>query len=203
VNPKETVRRGYDAVSYRYRADDADADADQYAPWIARVRAEVPAGGSVLDLGCGCGVPVAGALAGDYDVLGVDLSGVQIERARGLVPDAAFIQADMTTLEHPDGSWDAVLALYSMIHVPVDDQPRLIDRIHHWLRPGGLFLATLGHRACEGTEERWLGADAPMWWSQADEATYRSWLTETGFTVREQRYVREGDTGHSLVVALA
>ena len=31
-----------------------------------------------------------------------------------------------------------------------------------------------------GTEDRWLGGPAAMWWSQADSATYRGWLEQAG-----------------------
>jgi cyclopropane fatty-acyl-phospholipid synthase-like methyltransferase len=41
----------------------------------------VSAGSAVLDLGGGCGVPVARRLAPRYAMTGVDLSPVQIERA--------------------------------------------------------------------------------------------------------------------------
>lgn len=60
--PKDIVRRGYDALSYRYRGDDEVPE--HYATWLAQLRQRVRAGGSVLDLGCGCGVPLARDLAG-------------------------------------------------------------------------------------------------------------------------------------------
>jgi SAM-dependent methyltransferase len=89
-DPREIVRRGYDVLSYHYRGDDAGEGG--YAPWLARLRRQVPAGGSVLDLGCGAGVPVARALAADgFTVTGVDLSEVQIRRARQLAPLARFL----------------------------------------------------------------------------------------------------------------
>jgi ubiquinone/menaquinone biosynthesis C-methylase UbiE len=53
----EVVRRGYDALSWRYRADDADAE--QYKRWIAALLDALDPGSQVVDLGCGCGVPVA------------------------------------------------------------------------------------------------------------------------------------------------
>ena len=55
-DPKDIVRRGYDLVSRAYRADDADDS--QYAAWLELVETRVAAGAPVLDLGCGCGVPV-------------------------------------------------------------------------------------------------------------------------------------------------
>jgi 2-polyprenyl-3-methyl-5-hydroxy-6-metoxy-1,4-benzoquinol methylase len=63
------VRSGYDALSYRYRADQAGEGG--YAGWLDLLRDRVPPGGSVLDLGCGAGVPVARALAaGGFAVTG-------------------------------------------------------------------------------------------------------------------------------------
>jgi SAM-dependent methyltransferase len=82
-DPREIVRRGYDALSYRYRADQAGEGG--YAGWLDLLRERLPARGAVLDLGCGAGVPVARALAaGGFTVTGVDLSDVQIRRARPL-----------------------------------------------------------------------------------------------------------------------
>ncbi|MGW0229993.1 class I SAM-dependent methyltransferase [Actinopolymorpha singaporensis] len=194
-DPKEVVRRGYDAISYAYRGDHGDDP--RYAQWISALTARVPGGGAVLDLGCGCGVPVSRTLSeAGYAVTGVDLSDVQIERARALVPGATFLRADASVVEFPPGSFDAIVSLYALIHIPVDEQPALLARIASWLRPGGWFLATTGHTAWTGSEENWLGA--PMWWSHADAATYRAWLLRAGLTVTREEFVPEGDGGHSL-----
>jgi len=196
-DPKETVRRGYDALSYRYRADDAVEG--HYAAWLAGLRQRVPAGGAVLDLGCGAGVPVARTLAADgYEVTGVDVSEVQIRRARRLVPRARFLRADATRVELPAESFDAVVCLYTLIHLPLDEQPPLLGRIANWLRPGGWLLATTGQRAWTGTEDGWLGGSATMWWSHADAATYRGWIGRSGMEVTAQGFVPEGDGGHAL-----
>jgi SAM-dependent methyltransferase len=185
MDPKDIVRRGYDALSYRYRGD-AEEPAP-YATWLAQLRERVPAGGAILDLGCGCGVPLARDLAGvGYAVTGVDLSAVQVERARQLVPSASFLHADAAQVGFPPSSFDAVLGLYALIHLPLDEQPSLLGRIGRWLRPGGWFLATTGHRAWTGTEDGWLGGEAPMWWSHADAATYRAWIEQAGLAVVAQ-----------------
>ena len=194
---RELVRLGYDALSYRYRSDDADDGG--YAPWLADLHARLPAGADVLDIGCGCGVPVARSLAtGGHRVTGVDLSGVQIERARRLVPSGIFIHADATRLDLPPAGFDAVVCLYALIHMPLAEQPRLIGRIADWLRPGGWLLATAGHEAWSGTDETWLGGSSTMWWSQADAATYRNWLAEAGLLVTAEEFVPEGTSGHTL-----
>jgi 2-polyprenyl-3-methyl-5-hydroxy-6-metoxy-1,4-benzoquinol methylase len=181
------------------RAESDDAGEDGYAPWLSDLKARLPANGCVLDVGCGCGVPVARSLtAAGHNVTGVDISEVQIERARRLVPRASFLQADATQLDFPHGSFDAVVCLYALIHMPLDEQPRLLHRIADWLRPSGWLLATTGQDAWTGAEDRWFQGPAAMWWSQADAATYRSWITEAGLEITAQEFVPEGDSGHAL-----
>jgi SAM-dependent methyltransferase len=156
VNEHDLVRRGYDALSPRYRADDAPDG--EYAPWLATLVERLPASATVLDLGCGNGVPVARFLTvAGHRVTGVDISDVQIARARRLVPDATFMRADATTLDPPPASFDGIVCLYALIHMPLADQPGVLDRIAGWLRPGGWLLATTGHTAWTGTEDDWLG----------------------------------------------
>ena len=194
---RELVRRGYDALSYHYRSDDAGEG--RYAPWLAALRERLPAGGSVLDLGCGCGVPVARSLAAaGYEVTGVDISEVQIERAQRLVPAGTFIRADASEVSFPPASFDAVVSLYALIHLPLDAQPGLLRRAADWLRPGGWLLTVTGQRAWTGTADNWLGGPAAMWWSHADAATYRAWLGDAGLEVTEQDFVPEGDGGQAL-----
>ncbi|MEN2418106.1 class I SAM-dependent methyltransferase [Streptomyces rimosus] len=195
--PKDLVRRGYDVVSYAYRADDAEDGA--YASWIAELLGRLPGGADVLDLGCGCGVPVARALSGaGHAVTGVDLSEVQVERARGLVPRGSFLRADALEIGFAAASFDAVVCLYVLIHLPLTEQPVLLSRIAGWLRPAGTLLVVAGHGAWTGTEEDWLGAGAAMWWSHPGKETYREWITAAGLFVEGEEFVPEGDGGHVL-----
>jgi hypothetical protein len=108
----------------------------------------------------------------------------------------------MTTVNFQPASLDAVLAFYSIIHVPVVEQPGLLQRITGWLKPGGLFLATLGFAAWTGTEENWLNGGATMYWSHADQHTYLDWLSGFGLQVQWTRFIPEGSGGHLLVMAV-
>lgn len=200
MDPKELVRRGYDRISRTYRADDAGDG--QYAPWLELLEKRIAPAADVLDLGCGCGVPVARRLSPRYTVTGVDLSPVQIERARALVPGATFVCADMTTLDFGAASFDAIMCFYALIHVPLVEQPALLQAIATWLRPGGVFLATVGHQSWTGVEKDWLGVKGgDMWWSHADADTYRRWLADAGLTVELETFVPEGAGGHAFFVA--
>lgn len=196
-DPVELVQRGYDSLSYLYRGDH-DSPAE-YDSWLTNLQRQLPANANVLDLGCGCGVPVAKTLTDNgHHVTGVDLSEVQINRARQLVPQATFVQADATQVAFPDRSFDAVVCLYALIHMPIDTQPHLIRRIANWLRPGGLFLATTGAQEWTGTEDDWLGGTTIMWWSHADADTYRTWITQAGLHIDSEHFIPEADGGHQL-----
>lgn len=199
-DPKAVVRAGYDRASYDYRPDAADVP---LPPLLEQLAGRLTPGAAVVDLGCGNGNPVTAWLADRFDVLGVDLSPVQIDRARRSVPRARFLCGDMTDLDLPVASVDAVVAVYSLIHVPLEEQIALLVSIRRWLRPGGLLLATVGADAWTGSEQDWLGSGATMWWSHADEANYLRWLDETGFAVEERRFVPESDGGHVFVLASA
>jgi ubiquinone/menaquinone biosynthesis C-methylase UbiE len=202
MDPKDIVRTGYDAVSIAYRSDD-DAD-DEYGEWLAEIAPGLAAGARVLDLGCGCGIPSDRWLVEHgFDVTGVDFSPVQIERARRLVPQATFVAADIASIEFSDCSFDAVIALYSIFHLPLDEQRTLIGSVRRWLGAGGQFLVILPAGEWTGTEENWLGAGATMWWSEERPEVYDGWLTDAGFDIRWRRFVPEGDAGHDLVLAVA
>ncbi len=160
----------------------------------------VAVGAEALDIGWGCGVPIARRLAPRYRVTGMEISDVQIERACALVPSAPFIHVDMAMVAFAENMFGAVVALYSMIHRPRAKQRPLFERIYSWLMPGGLFLATLGAEAHAGIEEGWLGSEATMYGSHADAGMYRQRPGGLGFEPIEQAFVPEGDGGQTRVL---
>ena len=203
---RELVRTSWNRLSTSYRPVGTNADPcfhydEGYREWLRPVVAECSRGARVLDLGCGTGVPVARMLAEKFHVTGLDLSDTMIRRARRLVPTATFLREDMTLARFPERSFSAVIALYSMIHVPREELRSLVGRISSWLVQGGLFVSIVGHGAWEGTARGWLGSRSPMFWSHVGGATYRRWLRGADFTIVHWEYVPEGSGGHDLVLA--
>ncbi|QBD82358.1 class I SAM-dependent methyltransferase [Ktedonosporobacter rubrisoli] len=181
MNPKQIVAQGYDHM------------AEQYYQWVIHERVEerqyytellldrLPPGAAVLELGCGVGLPTAQLLAQQFHVTGVDISARQIALAQQHVPQATFLQADMTTLTFPSASFDAVCAFYSIISVPRIEHPHLLSAIAHWLKPGGLLIATMGtHDAEEVLKQNWHQWGAPMYWSHFDAQTNQRLVREAG-----------------------
>jgi cyclopropane fatty-acyl-phospholipid synthase-like methyltransferase len=100
------VRRTYDQIAAEFNRARVLESPDELAPLL-----EVLAPGStVLDLGCGSGVPIAKALAASHAVIGVDLSAGQLANALAQVPNAQFLQADMSRCCFRPGSFDAVVS---------------------------------------------------------------------------------------------
>ncbi len=199
------VRRGYDAVSFEYRTDRGESNATSsettatYRGWIDELVARLDVGSRVLDIGCGAGVPADRFLVdAGMDVIGVDASPVQIRRARALVPQATFACCDIVDVALGAQAFDAIVSLYALIHVPLNDQRDLLPRVFAALRPLGLLLVIVGHEQWSGVAD-YLGA--PMFWAHADRDTNLAWLRDAGFDVLWHRYIPEGDVGHELVLA--
>lgn len=202
VDPFDIVRRGYDKVSEAYRSDDFEFEGTGYQEIVSEFTSRLDPSSRVLDLGCGCGIPVSQVLSADYDVLGVDFSPVQIQRARALVPDAVFLCEDMTALRFQEDSFDGIISLFAIIHVPVGEQLSLFAEIAKWLRPDGVLAVTVGHTAWTGTEANWR--DVPggtMYWSHAEADTYVQWIEALELEVEWDWFIPEGDGGHSVFIA--
>lgn len=195
TDPRRIVADGYDAIAERYYAwSDARPSATRLR-WLARALELIPEGADVLELGCGGGVPMTRALAAGRRVTGVDISARQIELARAAVPEATFVQADMTGLDLAPASFDAVVAFYSLTHVPRTDLPALLASVHGWLRPGGTLIASMG--AQDGPDEveaDWLGA--PMFFSHYGAKKNRAIVRHAGFELEEAVVDAEPEDRH-------
>ena len=173
------VGEGYDAITGEFDAWRDRIEGDPREHWRDELASRLPDGARVLELGCGSGVPDTRALAERFDVTGVDISAEQIARARANVAGVMFVHADFTELAFDAGSFDAVAAFYSFNHVPRDLLAPLFARIHAWLVPGGLLLASLGTSDTESWVGDWLGTT--MFFSSFPPETTSRLLEEAGF----------------------
>lgn len=112
----------------------------------------LPLGSRVLDLPCGWGRHANLISEAGQEVVGADLSATFLARAaedghaRALA--SRFTAADMRALPFRDGSFDAVVNLYSSLGLFLDDREDInaLAEMRRVLRPGGRLLVETMHR---------------------------------------------------------
>lgn len=111
------------------------------------VESLVPAGGSVLDAGCGTGRVAIELANRGYDVAGIDLDPAMLDSARSKAPDLTWIEGDLASTAVTDDAvgrrqFDAVVAAGNvMIFLERGTEADVMANIAAHLRPGGALVA--------------------------------------------------------------
>ncbi|MGV6875159.1 class I SAM-dependent DNA methyltransferase [Pseudochelatococcus sp. B33] len=163
--------------------------------WLDRFLTLLPAGGAVLDIGCGTGDPIARYMIGrGHAVTGVDSSPSMIAIAGRRLPGHEWIVADMRALDL-GRRFDGLIAWHSFFHLPHADQRRMIARFAAHAAPGAMLLFTSGPEHGEAIGE-WMGE--PLYHASLDPEEYRALLAENGFDVVDHR-IKDPDCGGATV----
>jgi SAM-dependent methyltransferase len=98
----------------------------------------------VLDMGCGTGrftIPLAEKV---QEVSGLDLSPMMLATARKKLADrgltADLREGDMAALPFPDASFDVVVSMLALMHIPREDRQQVFHEVARVLKPGGRLL---------------------------------------------------------------
>lgn len=121
--------------------------------YLERLVLGLEKGSSILDLGCGTGIPIYRYfIEQGFGVTGVDASRKMLEIARQNFPRGYFVLQDMRHLSL-DGTYDAVIAWHSFFHLPQDDQRSMFPVFAQLLRSGGFLVFTSGTEEGEAWAE--------------------------------------------------
>lgn len=174
---------GWDAVAQRFVAERSSAGAAVVRAW----RRALPERASVLDLGCGSGVPISEALLGEgCEVFGVDASPALVAAFRRGFPQARVACEPVEESRFFDRTYDGVVAVGLLFLLAPAVQRAVIRRVSTVLEPKGRFLFTAPSQRATwkdtltGRESVSLGEEA-----------YRRALDEAGMDVVGE-YVDEG-----------
>src|SRR3954447_20612743 len=126
MSPKQIVEAGYDRIAERYSEWTGETLVDERAQFVSLLCERLPAGAEFLELGCATGVPTTRELVKHFAVTGVDISARSIALAKERVPEATFVQADYTRFDLPPARFDAVVAFYTITHVPREEHAALL-----------------------------------------------------------------------------
>ncbi len=109
------------------------------------------AGRTILDLACGHGRIAIPLAQRGYEVTGLDLSGVFLERAKSDAESAGahvrWVHGDMREIPFED-HFDAVISIFTSfgyLESEEEDQ-KVLGQVHRALKPSGLFLLEVVNR---------------------------------------------------------
>ncbi len=199
-DPKQIVANGYDRIGAAYRPWSDAGDSVVRRRFLSQTLARIPPGSDVLELGCGAGIDAV-ALAERRRYTGVDLSPVMLSLAQERVPSGAFLRHDLTSLEMPEGSFDAVVALYAFGHVPGAEHVPTFARVFRWLRPGGVFCSSFpSGDDGDAIQEDWLGVR--MFFGGIGRKATEAALLEIGFRLEFSQVIEEVEEDRATVAFL-
>ena len=190
-NRVESVANGYERIADAFLARRGNAATASIGVGVRQVRAwarSLPPRATVLDLGCGPGLPITKVLVDEgLIVYGVDASPTFVAAFRKNLPGVTVACESVEKSVFFNRSFDAVLAWGLWFLLPVATQLDLPRRIATVLQPGGRLLFTAPAQAITwldamtGEESRSLGAEK-----------YRRSLSAVGLTVLRE-YEDEGE----------
>jgi SAM-dependent methyltransferase len=136
---------GWERVAEKYDSTWASSTRQFIAPLLDA--AEVAAGMSVLDVGCGPGYVSAAAADRKATPVGLDFSREMVRIARRTFPAIEFREGDAQNLPFPNETFDRVVSNFALLHLA--DPERACSEACRVLKPGGRFAFTTWARAEE------------------------------------------------------
>lgn len=176
--------RGWNAAAAEFIAARSHIGVDVIRRWAKTL----PAGGAVLDVGCGSGAPVTATLIeAGLRVWGIDASEALVAEFRRRFPSAQVACEPAETSALFGRTFEGAVAIGLIFLLPEDDQRKVIVRVARALAPGGRFLFSAPQQVCDWTDNltgqpsRSLGEEA-----------YRSALGRAGLNLIDH-HVDEGE----------
>ena len=147
-------------------------------------------GGPVADVGCGPGYVTSHLHDAGVDAFGIDLSPEMIAIARRDYPHLRFEVGTMTDLDLADGSVGGIVAFWSLIHVPDDAVPGVMEQFRRVLQPQGLLLVGfhVGDQT-RHTSEGYTGRPINIDSYHRRPSKITGWLRDAGFTVEAEMVI--------------
>jgi ubiquinone/menaquinone biosynthesis C-methylase UbiE len=179
-SPQEATIRSYDRVAATYMRQNGDRRRIGTAP--ERLMAHLPAGGLVLDVGCGPGFDAEVLREKGFRTVGVDLSRGMIALGKQHFP-IPFVLADMTHLPFRAGVADGLWVNASMLHVPRERVPQVLREFAQVLRPEGMLYVSVQRGEGEGWKRSVYEEGDERWFAFWGEEELNRVLETAGFQI--------------------
>lgn len=166
--------------------------------WLDRFTSCLPAGGHILDIGCGTGSPIAEYFVNQgFKVTGVDSSPSMIARCKEKFPDETWLVADMRELRL-DMTYDGILAWDSFFHLCHEDQRNMFPLFAAHSKEDAALMFNAGPEEGEAIGEF---QGEPLAHASLSPSEYQSLVKNYGF--RTIQHVIEDDECNGRSIWLA
>lgn len=170
--PDRDRSNGWEAVAQRLIAGRTRIGAETVRSWSRGL----PAGASVLDLGCGAGVPVAETLiAQGCRVSGIDAAPSLVEAFRRRFPETQVACEAVEESDFFGRTYDGIVAIGLMFLLPPEAQRTVFHRVAAALTPRGRFLFSAPTQAAS-----WPDLTTERLSVSLGDAAYRRALSDAG-----------------------
>ena len=168
--------------------------------YLERFGRLIEQGRTILDAGCGDGVPVDQYLVRQgFAVNGIDASERMIERARRNVPEGFYEVKDIGYLNEGEYCVDGVVSLRALLHIPREDYPALLRTFTSFMPNGGALLLTMRPGGWRHPGQGVLGASAS--WHHDDAGGNAHLVEDAGFSIILNEICGSGDEKHQVILA--
>jgi 2-polyprenyl-3-methyl-5-hydroxy-6-metoxy-1,4-benzoquinol methylase len=151
------------------------------------IRNRVPAGGRILDIGCGRGMLARALVDSGFDLCGTDFSE---DATRGIDPRIDLrISPSLAEVGFEDGGFDAVVIWHVFEHLT--DPGAVLQEIHRLLKPGGrLFIAVPNFASLQARifGRHWFHLDPPRHLYQFTARGLAEMLELNDFAIRSTHH---------------
>lgn len=163
--------------------------------WLEKFSHYLPQTGSILDIGCGNGQPIAEYfIKKGFIHTGIDGAAAMIARAQHRFPHQRWLQRDMRQLALGE-TFDGLLAWDSFFHLTQDDQRTMFPVFAAHSHAGSVLMFTSGtsHGVAMGEFE-----GEPLFHASLAPDEYRALLDHNHFDVNDVVFEDPECAGHSI-----
>jgi len=176
---KDVIKSNYDKLNKEYQ-DNYSENVNTYKA-LDIFQKFVEKHSKIIDLGCGTGIPAGKYLVTKgYEVTGVDISLEMIKLSKKNVPKMQCICCDFSKIFVSDDSFDAGVALFSLLHVAKKDIIVVLNEFHRIIKKDGKLLLCVNKGDFEGYSKL-LGKK--MFFACFEEKELDEYLKKSGFAI--------------------
>ncbi|MFX1569059.1 MAG: class I SAM-dependent methyltransferase [Promethearchaeota archaeon] len=172
------IEQGYNKIAEDYYTQ---RDLNKFNTELETFSSLLPENASILDAGCGAGIPTAKFLVEKgFNVIGIDLSDKMLSLARKNTPDATFLKMDINDITFNKNTFDGIISVYTLFHIPRGNHQEIFRRFYEILKPGGVIMLNIGIAESEGKS---IFFGVPIFWSNYNPKTTLDLVKKAGFSI--------------------